>query len=236
MAEKRNQKNRVGRLVKLRLHSYFLTGLVIAGPLAITAYISWWFVTWVDGWVKPFIPARFLPEAYLNFDVPGLGLIVVVLLLTTLGFFAANLLGKSLIGLGERILQSMPVVRGIYNGTKQVFETIFSAEGTSFRTVGLVQFPAKGNWSVVFISTPATPEIQLAAPGKEEMVGVFLPCTPNPTTGFFFYLPRSEVIELKMSVDDAAKLVMSAGVIQPEVLTGKQIGIAEAEKKVKETA
>ncbi|MEN3930885.1 DUF502 domain-containing protein [Microvirga sp. W0021] len=232
--EQTPKKQKVSRLLRLRLHSYFLTGLIIAGPLAITAYISWWFVTWVDGWVKPFIPLRYLPETYLEFDIPGVGLIAVVIGLTVLGFLAANLLGKSLLGLGERILQRMPVVRGIYNGTKQVFETIFSADGTSFRTVGLVQFPTKGTWSIVFISTPATPEIQKLTPGEEEKIGVFLPCTPNPTTGFFFYLPKSEIIELQMSVDDAAKLVMSAGVIQPESLFGKEVSIEQADQKILE--
>ncbi len=224
-------KQKVSRIVRLRLHSYFLTGLIIAGPLAITAYISWWFVTWVDGWVKPFIPLRYLPEGYSSLDVPGVGLIAVVIALTCLGFLAANLLGRSLLGMGERILQTMPVVRGIYNGTKQVFETIFSADGTSFRTVGLVQFPVKGTWSIVFISTPAAAEIQQLTPGDEEKIGVFLPCTPNPTTGFFFYLPRSEVIELKMSVDEAAKLVMSAGVIQPGMVSGKTISLKDADKQ-----
>jgi uncharacterized membrane protein len=122
----------------------------------------------------------------------------------------------------------MPVVRGIYKGTKQVFETIFSANGTSFRTVGLVQFPVKGTWSIVFISSPAGAQMQEQLPDAGEYVGVFLPCTPNPTTGFFFYLPRREVIELAMSVDDAAKLVMSAGVIQPDETQARLQILAEA--------
>jgi Uncharacterized conserved protein len=223
---------KVSRRLRLRLRSYFLTGLIIAGPLAITMYLSWWFVSWVDGWVKPFIPVRYLPETYLNFNIPGIGLVIVLVGLTLLGFLTASLLGKSLVGIGESILQRMPVVRGIYNGTKQVFETIFSADGTSFRTVGLVQFPTKGTWSIVFISTPATPEIHELTPGEEEKLGVFLPCTPNPTTGFFFYLPKSEIIELKMSVDEAAKLVMSAGVIQPGNHLADTVTLSEAEKRL----
>jgi uncharacterized membrane protein len=110
----------------------------------------------------------------------------------------------------------MPVVRGLYRGVKQVFETLFSTTGTSFRTVGLVEFPVKGTWSIVFISAPASAELQGALPPAGDYVGVFLPCTPNPTTGFFFFLPRREVIEVGLTVDDAAKLVMSAGLIQPE--------------------
>lgn len=204
-----------------RLRNYFLTGLIIAGPLAITIYLTWWFITLIDGWVKPLVPAAYLPETYLPFTIPGFGLIVALTGLTLLGFLTANLVGRSLIEFGEVLLARMPVVRSLYRGVKQVFETIFSTDGTSFRTVGLVEFPVKGTWSIVFISTPAGPELEAQLPPAGDYIGVFLPCTPNPTTGFFFYLPRSSVIELSMSVDDAAKLVMSAGVIQPEELKKK---------------
>jgi uncharacterized membrane protein len=201
---------------RVRLRNYFLTGLVVAGPLTITIYITWWFITWVDGWVKPLVPAAYLPETYLPFTIPGIGLVIALTGLTLLGFLTANLVGKTLLNLGEVVLSRMPVVRGIYKGTKQVFETIFSTNGTSFRKVGLVQFPVKGTWSIVFISTPAGHELTERLPAAGEYLGVFLPCTPNPTTGFFFYLPKQDVIELSMSVDDAAKLVMSAGVIQSD--------------------
>ncbi len=201
---------------RVRLRNYFLTGLIVAGPLAITLYITWWFITLVDAWVKPFVPTRYLPETYLPFTIPGFGLVIAFTALTMLGFLTANLVGRSLVEFGEVVLNRMPIVRGIYKGVKQVFETIFSTSGTSFRTVGLVQFPVKGTWSVVFISNPAGHEINESIPGGDDHIGVFLPCTPNPTTGFFFYLPRRDVIELEMSVEDAAKLVMSAGVIQPD--------------------
>jgi len=213
---------------RIRLRNYFLTGLIVAGPLTITIYITWWFITWVDGWVKPLVPEAYLPETYLPFPIPGFGLVIALTGLTLLGFLTANLVGKSLLNLGEVALSRMPVVRGIYKGTKQVFETIFSANGTSFRTVGLVQFPVKGTWSIVFISSPAGVQMQEQLPDAGEYVGVFLPCTPNPTTGFFFYLPRREVIELAMSVDDAAKLVMSAGVIQPDETQARLQMLAEA--------
>jgi uncharacterized membrane protein len=213
---------------RIRLRNYFLTGLIVAGPLTITIYITWWFITWVDGWVKPLVPEAYLPETYLPFPIPGFGLVIALTGLTLLGFLTANLVGKSLLNLGEVALSRMPVVRGIYKGTKQVFETIFSANGTSFRTVGLVQFPVKGTWSIVFISSPAGAQMQEQLPDAGEYVGVFLPCTPNPTTGFFFYLPRREVIELAMSVDDAAKLVMSAGVIQPDETQARLQMLAEA--------
>lgn len=199
-----------------KFRAYFFTGVVIVGPLAVTAYITWWFVNMVDGWVKPLIPNAVLPDAYLPFAVPGIGLIVALLSLTLLGFLAANLAGRTLLRIGERILSGMPVVRGLYKSLKQLFETVFSQSGSSFRKVGLVEFPSKGMWTIVFISSPPSANMAARIPSDEEHVSVFLPCTPNPTTGFFFYLPASEVIELALTPDDAAKLIMSAGLIQPE--------------------
>ncbi|MGU3537612.1 DUF502 domain-containing protein [Methylobacterium sp. A54F] len=204
-----------------RLRTYFLTGIIVAGPLAITIYITWWFIALIDGWVKPLVPASYLPDHYLPFSIPGLGLVIAFVAVTMLGFLTANLVGRSVIEFGEVLLARTPVISGLYRGLRQIFETLFSANGTSFRTVGLVEFPVKGTWSVVFLSAPAGTEVQAALPAGDperphDYVGVFLPCAPNPTTGFFFYLPRADIVELSISVDDAAKLVMSAGVIQPE--------------------
>lgn len=198
-----------------RFRNYFLTGLVVTGPVAITLYLTWWFVTWVDGLVRPFVPIAYRPETYLPFPVPGSGLIVAVLALTLLGFLTANLIGRTLLDLGERILGRIPAVRAIYRGLKQVFETVFSGQGSSFRRVGLVEFPAPGMWSIVLISQSPSAEIQHSLPSHEEHISVFLPCAPNPTTGFFFYLPKSKIIEVEMSTEDAATLIMSAGVVQP---------------------
>lgn len=215
-----------------RLRRYFLTGLVLAAPLAITGSVTWWFVNLIDGVVKPLIPNAYSPDSYLPFPVPGLGIIIGLLGLTLLGFLAANLVGRTLIDAGEAILNRMPVVRSLYKAVKQVFETIFSQSGTSFRKVGMVQFPQPGMWSIVFIAQEPAPELAAALPGGSDQIGVFLPCTPNPTTGFFFYLPRREVIELGISVEDGAKLIMSAGLIQPGQMAGKAatpIARAEAE-------
>ena len=199
-----------------RIRAYFLTGLVIAGPLAVTAWLVWWFVDTVDHWIKPLIPERFWLDTYLPKQIPGIGVVFAFLGLTLLGFLAANLAGRTLIRLGEMVLNRMPVVRGIYKSVKQIFETVFSQSGTSFRRVGLVQFPAPGMWSIVFISSPPSGRMSDALP-QGDFVSVFLPCTPNPTTGFYFYLPSKDVVEIAMTPDEAAKLVMSAGLIQPEV-------------------
>ena len=199
------------------IRTWFLTGLVIAGPLAVTAWIVWWFVNTIDGWVKKVVPVSWWPDSYLPVPVPGVGVVMAFLGLTLLGFLAANLAGRTLLRLGERILDRMPVVRGIYKSVKQIFETVFSQSGTGFRKVGLVEYPTKGMWSVVFISTPPSQTIADNLPGGgADYISVFLPCTPNPTTGFYFYLPSRDVIEVPLSPDEAAKLIMSAGLIQPE--------------------
>ncbi len=198
-----------------RIRTYFLTGLVVAGPVAITIWLIWSFVTWVDGLVRPFIPVAYRPETYLPINVPGFGLVIAFLALTVLGFLTANLVGKTLVEIGEKFLERVPIVRPLYRGLKQVFETLFSKTGSTFRTVGLVEFPAPGMWSLVFLSTPPGADISAQLPSEEEYVSAFMPCTPNPTTGFFFYVLRREVIELDISVEDSAKLLMSAGMIQP---------------------
>ncbi|MDP2357590.1 MAG: DUF502 domain-containing protein [Beijerinckiaceae bacterium] len=197
------------------IRTWFLTGLIVAGPLALTATIVWWFISLIDGWVKPLVPASLWPDYYLPMHLPGVGVILAFLGLTMLGFLTANLAGRSLLKLGERILDRMPVVRSIYKSLKQIFETVFSQSGTGFRRVGLVQFPQPGMWSIVFISAPPSSVLADNLPAVEHM-SVFLPCTPNPTTGFYFYLPASEVIEVPLTPDEAAKLIMSAGLIQPE--------------------
>jgi uncharacterized membrane protein len=198
-----------------RIRTYFLTGLIVAGPVAITIWLVWSFVTWVDDLVRPFIPIAYRPETYLPIKVPGFGLIIAFVALTVLGFLTANLVGRTFVEIGETILERVPIVRPIYRALKQVFETLFSKSASSFRTVGLVEFPAPGMWSLVFLSTPPGADLSATLPSSEEYVSAFMPCTPNPTTGFFFYVLRRDVIELGISVEDAAKLLMSAGMIQP---------------------
>jgi uncharacterized membrane protein len=198
-----------------RLRNYFLTGLIVVGPVLITFYLTWSFVNWVDDLVRPLVPVAYRPETYLPFKIPGSGLVVAVFALTLLGFLTANLIGRTLVDLGEMVLGKMPIVRAIYRSLKQVFETLFSGSGSSFRKVGLVEFPAPGMWSIVLLSQSPSESISQSLPGKDEYISVFLPCAPNPTTGFFFYLPRSQVIEIEMNAEQAATLIMSAGVVQP---------------------
>jgi uncharacterized membrane protein len=203
------------RSLGVRLRTWFFTGLVIFGPVAVTIYIAWWFIDTVDNWVKPLVPARYWPDSYLPFHVPGFGVIIALAGLTLLGFLAANIAGRTLVSIGEALLDRTPVVRGIYKSVKQIFETVFSQSGTQFRKVGLVEFPVKGSWSIVFITADPAPAVAGVLP-PGEMTSVFLPCTPNPTTGFYFFIPTADVIELPMTPEDAVKLIVSAGVVQPE--------------------
>jgi uncharacterized membrane protein len=197
-----------------RLRNYFLTGLILVGPAYITISLTWWFINWVDDLVRPFIPVAYRPETYLPVKIPGSGLIIALVALTLLGFLTANFVGRKLVEAGEKILNRMPVVRPIYKSLKQIFETLFAKGGSSFRRVGLIEFPAPGMWSLVFLSNPASPDIAARLPDTEHMAA-FMPCTPNPTTGFFFYVPRRDVIDLDITVEAAMTLLMSAGMAQP---------------------
>ena len=193
-----------------RIRNYFLTGLILTGPLYITINLTWWLIKWVDDVVRPFIPAAYRPETYSPVYFPGSGLIIAFVALTLLGFLTANLVGRTLVEFGENILNRMPVVRPIYKSLKQIFETLFSKTGSSFRRVALVEFPSPGMWSLVFLSQSASPDIAARLP-QTEHVAAFMPCTPNPTTGFFFYVPRRDLIELDITVEAAMTLLDVGG-------------------------
>jgi len=196
-----------------RLRNYFLTGLILVGPIYITLNLTWWFINWADDAMRPFIPVSLRTETYLPFRIPGVGLITALFGLTMLGFLTANLVGRSLVEFGESLLNRMPIVRPIYRTMKQIFETLFSKTGSGFRTVALVQFPT-GMWSLVFLSQPPNADLAARLPGQD-FVSAFLPCTPNPTTGFFFYVQRKDIIEIDITVESAMTLLMSAGMAQP---------------------
>lgn len=200
-----------------RVRNYFLTGLVIAAPISITVYLTWTFISFVDQKVKPIIPAVYNPDNYLPFSIPGVGLVFAILSLTILGFITANYLGRSIISSGERILSRMPLIRNLYSGLKQIFETALSQQQKSFQQAGLIEYPRKGLYAVVFISTEAKGEVKdKLQKTKDEVIGVFLPTTPNPTSGFLLFVKKSDVTLLDMSVEEAAKLVISAGLVSPD--------------------
>lgn len=204
-----------------RLRNYFLTGLIIVGPVTLTIYIIWWVINVTDAWLKPFVPSAYLPDNYLPFPVPGIGLLFGIVFLTMIGALTANLLGRSLISFGEMALDRMPIVRNVYRALKQFFESLVSATANTqqagFQKVGLIEFPSKGLWSIVFVTGETKGEINLTKPGGEDdLLTVFMPTGIVPPTGFICFVPRRDVTFLKMSVEDAAKIVISAGMVTPD--------------------
>jgi len=200
-----------------RLRNYFLTGLVVVGPVAITLVIAWYVITSFDTWVKPYIPRLYNPDSYLPFAVPGAGLVFVVVALTIIGALAANLLGRSLISAGELMLDRLPLVRNVYKPVKQIFESVVTATGPDqpFQKVAVMEFPSPGIYAIVFVTGAASKEIQAVAPGQD-LVAVFMPTHLMPPSGFTVFVPRSKVTQVDISVEDAAKIILSAGMVTPD--------------------
>jgi uncharacterized membrane protein len=215
-----------------RLRTYFFTGLIIIAPVAITVWATVWFIGVFDNWVKPFIPYVYNPDNYLPFKVPGTGLVFALLIITLVGFFGANLVGRTIIGFWDSLVSRAPIVRSIYKGSKQLFETMFSEKGASFQKVCLVEWPRRDAWSVAFISREIdSGQIGMAA-GKK-MYAVYVSTTPNPTSGYVFFVEESEVKILEMSVEDGLKLVISMGLVFPEKPLDRNVELAKGKLKSK---
>ena len=199
---------------RIRLRNYFLTGIVVAAPIGITIYLTWAFIHWVDQKVKPLIPAVYNPDTYLPFSLPGVGLLFAILMLTLLGFLTASLVGRSVVAFGEQLLDRVPLVRNLYRGLRQLFQTVLSQSSRSFQKVALIEYPRKGVWRVGFVATRAKGEVgtRLAA---DDVMAIFVPNTPNVTAGFLVYVPRREVTILDMSVEEGAKMIISGGLVAP---------------------
>ncbi|MBT4203173.1 DUF502 domain-containing protein [Hyphomicrobiales bacterium] len=209
-------EDKVKLTITKRIRSYFLTGLIIVAPLYITVAVTWWFINKVDDWFKPLIPNAYDPSNFLPIDIPGIGLIIGFITLTVLGFLGANFLGRGLVKYGESLLNKTPFIRIIYKGLKQIFETVFSEKGHSFNKAGLIEYPRKDIWAICFISTDTKGEVLKKISNNNKYLSVFLPTTPNPTSGFLLFLPEDDVKIMDMSVEDAAKLVISAGLVMPD--------------------
>ena len=195
------------------MRKYFITGLLVWIPLIITV----WVLSLLNGWMDAsllLIPKAYRPETLLGFYVPGVGVVLTIALLFVTGLLTANLLGHRLVLLWESLLARIPVVKTIYGGVKQVSDTLFSGQGQAFRKALLVRYPHQGAWAVAFQT--GQPNGEIAEILKEDHVSVFIPTTPNPTSGFFMIMPKKDVIELNMSVDAALKYIISMGVVSPE--------------------
>ncbi|MCC6304378.1 MAG: DUF502 domain-containing protein [Rhodobacteraceae bacterium] len=197
------------------LRANFLTGLIVIAPIGLTLWLIWTTVGWIDSWVLPFVPVRFHPSRYTGYDIRGYGVLVFVVFTVVVGWVAKGLIGRSLIAFGESLVDRTPVVRSIYNGVKQIAETIFAQSERTFERSCLVEYPRRGLWAIGFVSTDARGEIAARVPSDDTILSVFLPTTPNPTSGFLLYVPRADVILLDMSIEDAAKLIISAGLVHP---------------------
>ncbi len=205
------------------LRGNFLAGLAVLAPGVLTIWIVWNVITWIDGIVLNFIPRRFHPQIFIGWDVPGVGVVVFVIFTLIMGYFTKGLIGRTLVTWGERIVETMPIIRSIYNAVKQIAETVIARKTPSFERACLVQYPRPGMWAVAFISTQTRGEIGDHLAESGEMVSIFLPSTPNPTTGFLLFVPREDVIILDMPIEDAAKLIISAGLVYPESRKAKPL-------------
>lgn len=195
-----------------RLRTYFLAGLAVSAPIAITIWLVWWFVSLFDGWIKPFIPYRYNPDHYLPFSVPGVGLVFALVGITLIGALAANLVGRTIISYWEYFLGRMPVVRSVYKAVKQIFETAVSQSSGSFRQVALIEWPHRGMYAIAFVSRELDSR-EIGLPAGRKFWAVFMPTTPNPTSGFLLFLPEEDLQLLSITVEEGAKIVISAGLV-----------------------
>ena len=194
-----------------RLRAYFLAGVLVAAPILLTVYLTWSFISIIDSIVRAVLPDRFNPETYVH--IPGIGLIMTVVALTLVGAATANYVGRVFLRLSERILARMPVIRGVYGAAKQIFETVLAKQSNTFREAVLVEYPRRDMWTIAFITQRTEGEVRdLTGP---DPISVYVPTTPNPTSGFLVFVPRGDVVPLAMTVEEAIKMVISTGIVTP---------------------
>lgn len=208
MTEPRKKKHFYGHI-----RGYFLAGILVTAPIGITFYISWLLIRWVDSKVTPLLPAAYNPETYLPFAVPGLGLVIVFVTLTFVGWATAGMVGRLWTRVSEKALARMPVIRSIYGAVKQITETILQQQSNAFRQVVLFEYPRRGSWAIGFITGQTQGEVQNLT--QDDVVNVFLPTTPNPTSGYLLFVPRKELVVLGMTVEEGIKMVVSGGIVTP---------------------
>nr|WP_268821598.1 DUF502 domain-containing protein [Octadecabacter dasysiphoniae] len=210
------------------MRNNFIAGLVVIAPIGLTLWLIWTVVGWVDSFVWPFVPNAYQPEELVNrlmgrsnadgnwieVNVRGIGVVIFLVFTMLVGWMGKGLIGRSFLRWGEGLVARVPVMRSIYNAVKQIAETVFAQSDTSFDKACMIEYPRKGIWAIGFISTATKGEL-LEKANTGPMTSVFLPTTPNPTSGFLLLVPTKDIIELDMSVEDAAKLVISAGLVYP---------------------
>lgn len=203
-----------------KIRAYFFTGILVTAPVAITLYMAYKFIVWIDRLVNQILPPQYKFDEILPFTIPGVGLVVLVLALILVGMFAAGFLGKFFLRLGEWIVYKVPLISSIYSVLKQIFETFFSTKTQAFSKVVMLEYPRKGIWILGFVSSELRGEVKEKF--AEEMLNVFIPTTPNPTSGFLIFVPKKDTIELDMKVEEGIKFVISGGLVEPENLSRKK--------------
>lgn len=203
-----------------KIRAYFFTGILVTAPVAITLYMAYKFIIWIDRLVNQILPPQYKFDAILPFTIPGLGLVILVLALILVGMFAAGFLGKFFLRLGEWIVYKVPLISSIYSVLKQIFETFFSTKTQAFSKVVMLEYPRKGIWILGFVSSELKGEVKDKF--DQEMLNIFIPTTPNPTSGFLIFVPKKDTIELDMKVEDGIKFVISGGLVEPETMPRKK--------------
>ncbi len=201
------------RSLGARFRGYFLAGILVTAPISITLYLTYMFFTAVDSRVAKILPHQWYDALYGETTFPGIGIVVAVVFFIVVGWFATNILGRFFIRISEYFVDRMPVVRTIYSAIKQIFETIMASQSQAFREVVMLEYPRKGVWSIGFVTGRTKGEVQSHT--EEDTINVFVPTTPNPTSGYLLFVPKKELRYLSMSVEEGVKLVVSAGIITP---------------------
>jgi len=189
---------------------FFLTGLLVTAPIIITIYVTWLVITFIDVKVANLLPEYLDFRKALPFQIPGLGLVIVIFVITLIGAITPGLIGRNLLKLGEMILFKTPVIRTVYSSIKQIMETVMSTNSKSFKEVVLVEYPRKDIWVIAFVTSSVKGEIDNKIK-KSKLVSIFVPTTPNPTSGFLLMFPKSEIVYLDMTFEEASKFIVSAG-------------------------
>ena len=216
----KNKQTIAKRSLVARLRGYLIAGVLVIAPITITAWLTITIVNFVDNRVEKLIPPSYNPETYLPFSLPGLGFVIAIIFLILVGMLTANFMGRFFLRIGERILDRLPVVRSLYGATKQIFETVFANQSEAFREVVMVEYPRKGMWVIGFLTGRTKGEVQKKT--ASDTVNIFVPTTPNPTSGFLLFVPKKDVQKMDMSVEEGIKLVVSAGIVTPDMAKKKK--------------
>jgi uncharacterized membrane protein len=220
---------KLSRIFHLKLKSYFLTGLLVLVPITLTLLVVRWLVRLMDNLLKSVLPMALRPEQIFGISVPGIGLVATLLLILLVGVLTANIFGRSLVNFTEKLVDRIPFVKGIYTLFKQVSDTILNRDRGAFSKVVLIEYPRRGIWAVAFVTGVTQGEAQLIT--EKKLINIFVPTTPNPTSGFYILVAEDDMIELSMTVEEAFKLIISGGMVTPPVrssaIAGKPIDVVD---------